>query len=651
MKHYGNIWGKALSFIVLAAMLCGTAFAYLGSGPIAPPMYPNDPPRYSGGAYGGYYPDPYAQGNGAAGMNGSPNGGSFVAPNPSDRVVASNKNALLIADAGVPAPAAAPGETAEIFMPLVVNREYLPSDLYILRNITIQPDIPTVPKELAAWPFAIDSVSYVRHLDDMTYNSRADVTYEIPISETAKKGVYPIGFKIYATVWRYDVFNGTDIQEDVEFIVTVYVTVTEDGPQSGVTSELGALTVVATDEDGQKIPTPRGDHGDRIQFSLPLMNRGYAITDVTITPKVSANLNEFPFVSEAVNYGQTLPSMGPGETVMVDFDFQISPYATQGNKPVTFEVTYKENGAQKTCEVISYVYIVRGYKEPHTQSAPTVTVESYELMVGDAAVDQLYAGQDGVLTLTLRNHDKSTTARKVRIGVSVDTNVLAFSMGETDTKYVPAIKAGETAQVQYKISAVSEAAEGSTDLSITMNYENWEVTAAVASQTIPLLVKQPICVEVGRPTVYDSDMQPDEPIAMSLGIINKGRSKIYNVSIDVEGDGLEMYEEYYGGDVLSAAKLTADVLVAGTRAGELKGALLVSFEDSDGEVYTERAPFAVAIAAEPGPAAPVEEEGPREKTSASDHTAAAVGGGVAGTAAVAAVAWRAIVRRKKIEAP
>ena len=36
-------------------------------------------------------------------------------------------------------------------MPLVVNREYLPSDLYFLRNITIEPSIPTTIKDIGNW--------------------------------------------------------------------------------------------------------------------------------------------------------------------------------------------------------------------------------------------------------------------------------------------------------------------------------------------------------------------------------------------------------------------------------------------------------------------------------------------------------------------
>ena len=464
-------------------------------------------------------------GSGSASSGSAGTAFAGVKPNDNDKVVSSNVHALLIADAGVSAPTAKPGENAEILMPLVVNREYLPSDLYFLRNITIEPSIPTTIKDIGNWPFDITSISYVRHLDDMTYNSRADVEYSIPVSQTAKKGVYPIDFTIWATVWRYDEMNGTDIQEDVKFTVTIYVNVTEDGADSGVTSDLGALTTVSVDEDGQHIAAPRGNSGQRIKFTLPLVNRGKNLTEITIAPKVSSNLNECPFVVEQTNYGQTIPDMAPGDTVMVEFDFQLSPYATQGNKPVTFECTYKENGTQKTCEVTSFVYVVYGYEEPNTASAPPVHIESYSLTVDGQPVNQLFAGDEAVLSMTIRNDDKNVNARKVRIGASIDTKVLLFTMGETDTKYVDVIESEKSADISYKITVANEASEGPTNFAVTLNYENWEVTQASASQTLPLIVKQPVRVEVGEPTIYDSDAKPDEPIAMSLSIVNKGQKQ------------------------------------------------------------------------------------------------------------------------------
>ena len=571
-----------------------------------------------------------------------------VKPNDNDKVVSSNVHALLIADAGVSAPTAKPGENAEILMPLVVNREYLPSDLYFLRNITIEPSIPTTIKDIGNWPFDITSISYVRHLDDMTYNSRADVEYSIPVSQTAKKGVYPIDFTIWATVWRYDEMNGTDIQEDVKFTVTIYVNVTEDGADSGVTSDLGALTTVSVDEDGQHIAAPRGNSGQRIKFTLPLVNRGKNLTEITIAPKVSSNLNECPFVVEQTNYGQTIPDMAPGDTVMVEFDFQLSPYATQGNKPVTFECTYKENGTQKTCEVTSFVYVVYGYEEPNTASAPPVHIESYSLTVDGQPVNQLFAGDEAILSMTIRNDDKNVNARKVRIGASIDTKVLLFTMGETDTKYVDVIESEKSADISYKITVANEAAEGPTNFSVTLNYENWEVTQASASQTLPLSVKQPVRVEVGEPTIYDSDAKPDEPIAMSLNIVNKGRSKIYNVSIDVEGKGLSMYEDYYGGDVLPAAKLNPDILVSSTTAGKCSGNLLVHYEDSEGEVYTETVPVSFTVAEQPVVQQPEQNDQiqsePIEQPKKSIPTGAIIGGG-AGALALGGIGIGAAIRK------
>lgn len=427
--------------------------------------------------------------------------------------------------------------------------------------------------------------------------------------------------------------NGTDIQEDVKFTVTIYVNVTEDGADSGVTSDLGALTTVSVDEDGQHIAAPRGNAGQRIKFTLPLVNRGKNLTEITIAPKVSSNLNECPFVVEQTNYGQTIPDMAPGDTVMVEFDFQLSPYATQGNKPVTFECTYKENGTQKTCEVTSFVYVVYGYEEPNTASAPPVHIESYSLTVDGQPVNQLFAGDEAVLSMTIRNDDKNVNARKVRIGASIDTKVLLFSMGETDTKYVDVIESEKSADISYKITVANEAAEGPTNFSVTLNYENWEVTQASASQTLPLIVKQPVRVEVGEPTIYDSDAKPEEPIAMSLSIVNKGRSKIYNVSIDVEGKGLSMYEDYYGGDVLPAAKLNPDILVSSTTAGKCSGNLLVHYEDSEGEAYTETVPVSFTVAEQPVVQQPEQNdqiqsepiEQPKKKLS----TGAILGGGAA----------------------
>ena len=73
-------------------------------------------------------------------------------------------------------------------------------------------------------------------------------------------------------------------------------------------------------------------------------------------------------------------------------------------------------------------------------------------------VSQLFAGDEAVLSMTIRNNDQNVNARKVRIGASIDTKVLLFTMGETDTKYVDVIESGKSADISYKITVANEAA-------------------------------------------------------------------------------------------------------------------------------------------------------------------------------------------------
>ena len=137
-------------------------------------------------------------------------------PNTDIKVIPSDANALILMDTGAQSPKGVPGQVVKIVLPLAVNKEYLPSEKYMLRNINIYPDVPT-DASVSNWPFELIYASDVQHLKDMSYNSTAEVWFEFKISEFASKGRYAVPFKINATVWREDAVNGTTITEDVTF--------------------------------------------------------------------------------------------------------------------------------------------------------------------------------------------------------------------------------------------------------------------------------------------------------------------------------------------------------------------------------------------------------------------------------------------------
>lgn len=499
------------------------------------------------------------------------------------KVTPSNANALLLMDAGAQSPKAVPGQEVEVVLTLAVNREYLPSEKYVLRNITIQPDIPKDSTK-DTWPFDIIDASKVRHLDDMSYNSTAEVWYKFSVSQFAKEGIYPINFKVNATVWRQDSVNGTDITEDVAFTLNVFLTVTDNGDMSGVVSKIGPLNVAG--RENTAISSPTGSPGETIVVSMPIVNKGGTLENVTVSPVVTGDLETFPFVAQDINYGRELGRMENGTRQQVDWIFTISPYATTGNKIITFRATYEENGVYGECTFTGYIYVKNGYTQ---NTAASLMVENYTMYVNDNQVDNLEAGNEAVLKVTLKNNAaKNAVYKTVATLKLADSTSLILSPGYADAAYVRSIPAGQTAEIEYHISARASAAVGPSTATIGLTYEISEKDGAVAgsaTSTIQIPIKQQMDLQIDTPVVYGTPVQ-DEPLAVSLNIVNMGRSRAYNVRV-VGMDGISMQDSYFGGDILAAGTLNADFQVIPNKSGNYTGTIVVQYEDADGEQYTQ----------------------------------------------------------------
>ena len=499
------------------------------------------------------------------------------------KVTPSNANALLLMDAGAQSPKAVPGQEVEVVLTLAVNREYLPSEKYVLRNITIQPDIPKDSTK-DTWPFDIIDASKVRHLDDMSYNSTAEVWYKFSVSQFAKEGVYPINFKVNATVWRQDSVNGTDITEDVAFTLNVFLTVTDNGDMSGVVSKIGPLNVAG--RENTAISSPTGSPGETIVVSMPIVNKGGTLENVTVSPVVTGDLETFPFVAQDINYGRELGRMENGTRQQVDWIFTISPYATTGNKIITFRATYEENGVYGECTFTGYIYVKNGYTQ---NTAASLMVENYTMYVNDNQVDNLEAGNEAVLKVTLKNNAaKNAVYKTVATLKLADSTSLILSPGYADAAYVRSIPAGQTAEIEYHISARASAAVGPSTATIGLTYEISEKDGAVAgsaTSTIQIPIKQQMDLQIDTPVVYGTPVQ-DEPLAVSLNIVNLGRSRAYNVRV-VGMDGISLQDSYFGGDILAAGTLNADFQVIPNKSGNYTGTIVVQYEDADGEQYTQ----------------------------------------------------------------
>ena len=510
-------------------------------------------------------------------------------PNTEIKIIPSDANALILMDTGAQSPRGVPGQVVTIVLPLAVNKEYLPSEKYMLRNINIYPDVPT-DTSVSNWPFELIYASDVQHLKDMSYNSTAEVWFEFKISEFASKGRYAAPFKVNATVWREDAVNGTTITEDVTFKITAYVTVVDDGNMSGVTTSFGSLQVAGTNVDGS-YTVPTGTPNQTVSMRIPVINVGGTLTSVTVYPVVSTSLDEFPFVVESTNYGKYFDYWASGEVKYLDYTFKVSPFATSGNKAIKFKATYFENSAPAEGSFSTQITIIDGYDA----SAMSVMVQSYKLYVDDTEVSGLMAGEETELRLTLINNSKYDTAKKV-ISSLVFTNSpgLTLCVGGTDTAYADSIKPGGTATLKYKIMAKQDAEVGPTMLGINLTYETTEAIAGKAAQNIMLPVSQQMDILTGTPEVYGTPSK-DKEATISVPLTNMGRAKALNIRV-MATDGMTSPTPCYVGDLLAGGSTSADVTVNFSKIGAFVGKLILQYEDANGETYSQDISVPLSVA-------------------------------------------------------
>lgn len=200
--------------------------------------------------------------------------------------------------------------------------------------------------------------------------------------------------------------------------------------------------------------------------------------------------------------------------------------------------------------------------------------------------DYLSAGDEGVIRMTFINNSNERTIVDTAASIAIaDPTALNLTTGSSDTAYLGVLKPGQTGEATFRVTVPAAAPVGSTTITVTNNYANTSMATRAVNQNIMIPIKQPMNVMADTPVVYGTP-KTDEPFSVSLNIINKGRTKAYNLSITAM-DGISMAETYYGGDVLPAGSLSADIEVETAKSGSFNGTLLISYEDSDGELYTQ----------------------------------------------------------------
>lgn len=393
-------------------------------------------------------------------------------------------------------------------------------------------------------------------------------------------------------------------------VLITSVTTPQSTPAPEATPDPEAkLRLSPVDANGLLVPAPEGDYGEAISVRIPLLCQRSSVYDLKITPVLSNDIEKFPFDIEAVDYMLTYPnSLQPGNIVEFTYNFRLSKKATTGVKQVDFNLSYRTGGDTwsgganagklETATISIFVNVKKGLA-PSTGdgegagSTPKLIVESYSI-----SSDKIYAGETFDVTVTLRNTSSSEDIQNLQIGFKDTQEVakLVPASGGSNTLYIKKIAKGDSVTEVISLQTAPDTEAKAYTLGLDFSYEGASDNKAyTAGETIAIPILQKIRVKFDDPTIYDSEAWVGQSCGMYVRMYNMGKSSLYNCMIEVEGEGLEMEETYFGGNISSGSTMSADFSVIPSVAGEIQGEVVITYEDVYGEPSEERLPFTLMV--------------------------------------------------------
>ena len=241
--------------------------------------------------------------------------------------------------------------------------------------------------------------------------------------------------------------------------------------------------------------------------------------------------------------------------------------------------------------------------------APNIIIDSYSF-----GGDYVVGGKAFPLAITIRNTSNVAAIQNLKVtvqgvsGTSTDTGVAFTPANSSNSFFFQNLGVGASENIQLDFLPKADAKPSSYPIQVTFEYEyaanGTTEKAETVTETITIPLQQEDRLTVNPPEVEEMSFVGQEcPVSVTL--VNKGKSAVYNVSVEVTGEGFDKTEAaYYIGNVDSGKEEYYDVRILPNMEGEIKGEVVVTYEDSNGtqkEIRQEFITNAMQMMMEPMP--------------------------------------------------
>ncbi len=272
------------------------------------------------------------------------------------------------------------------------------------------------------------------------------------------------------------------------------------------------------------------------------------------------------------------------------------------NYPITFEISYKTSTA-KDAAVITDTQVIGVYldakedEKDKEKNLPKIILDSYKI---EPTIVQ--AGQEFKLNMVFKNTNHTKDIYNVKAYLTFDVatgrdtvqqNVFS-PINSSNTFYINHIAPNQAVSQDFHMYVVPDAAPKTYTVNVNFEYEDKDGKQITSKELVGIPVMQTSKVEASELTIPSSTSVGSE-ISVNFNIYNTGKSKVYNLMINAEGDFSADPNNQYIGNFDVGQSNSYEGYLRFSEIGEQTGKFVITYEDQNGKKFTIEKEFTIFV--------------------------------------------------------
>lgn len=353
----------------------------------------------------------------------------------------------------------------------------------------------------------------------------------------------------------------------------------------------------------ENLTYPTGSIGQNkdVDVSFSIKNKGQSEAKNIVIKAESAE--QSGLVPKSVSIIK-LNSLGVGSTEKVSFKFLTTKTAETRNYPVNITIEYVDStnssGEKYSLNQFVGIFVVA----PDAPGDPIKTVPKLIIDRYSFEPQLVKAGENFEVNLSFYNTNSSKTVKNIKIFLTAESGADPNSssagssvftpVDSSNTFYIDSIPPKGRIEKRITMFTIPDALAKTHTIKANFEYEDNNGEQYTAEELIGVPVVQQSKLDTSELTVYPEAMV-GQGVPISLEFYNTGKVTLYNMMVKLEGDFQTENGNYYVGNFNSGSSEYFEGMVIPSQPGELKGAVLFTYEDSTGQMQELRKEFTLNV--------------------------------------------------------